>query len=364
MSPALAVSVLPASVAGLALGGLGALYALVTSIRVSRARGGPSRRTLLRRKLPRHALDGLPTVEQMRAELTLAVTEPVLPEDAVFPTRPERAVGQALSGVLARCAKPDPEALDEVSVRELYLFRQVLTAEPGEAGRLAQLFRRPELVLDVRQEIEAIAATREVFDRKHDAYLATQALWQQQMRGAEPGSLPAALRALSAPDPDLWHYVVGQGDLTDPDQRAAITWCLQEESCDRATVALYFYRVARDGVLDRALRQRDMETIRLVEAVIRRWNDRCRRRQEIALPAARGEAALSEALTRVAEATGRKRVADPHGAFLGFDGRPARPREFWNLTTGRLTAAPRLTDFVDLPVPAEAGPLAAPRRDD
>lgn len=293
-----------------------------------------------------------PTTMRQALQTTLSGLNHLPP--AVEPITRDGAIAQILNRFLHRWGAQDANTLAAQELTELYLIDQLLRGSPGEAGRIAQLFQHPNVLIDLRDELDKIAARRARYDRAHNAFLATSAFWDRIKNGQHPGTLLQALKSLQAPDIDLWHRVVVEHDPQDPEQRAAALWCLRQKTCDRATVAAFFGRVAYENLLQQAARLDDQGFLDAVRDLIDQWNDGTYRTSEIALPkddVAQADPVLRAALDALAQMTQSARWPEPHGIFAAYPGRPPRTRKQWNLSRAMLAAPPRLSDYVDLPHP-------------
>lgn len=148
LGPALAVLLVPGSALGapatFALGGAGCLYSLGASFRRRGVRiatpDGPG--FLLGAA---GAADDLPRPECLRSELALRIAAPT-PADCDR----EEAIRDVLTRVIWRLGHPGPEWLDAEQLRSVALLDRLLRASAPEAATLAQRFRQPAAVLDLR----------------------------------------------------------------------------------------------------------------------------------------------------------------------------------------------------------------------
>ncbi len=356
LAPALVL--LPSPLAGLplAIGLTGACsaYALLLSLRQSTANSDMARTgtPLLRGAALRSPPVTVPELHHLRAEVSQMLT-PAPPHPLQVPPDAHEALRRALSQVIVAWGRPAPSALSRDELVELFILARLLRATPQEAGELAQAFRRPDAILDVRDAVKEQVARRAIFDRGYAAFEATRQLWRQQGQGAEV-SLLGLLQALPSPDPDLWHHVVLQHDPKDPDQRAAALWCLRQRSCDRATVALYLSWISADGRLEQAARDGDRSYLDALREIVGTAAQEGYLSQELALSpkaaVAESGAAVAATLKHVSEVTGDARWSLPKGLFVEYDGRAPMPRAHWDVANGALRRAPDLHDYVDLPV--------------
>lgn len=349
--PAIAAA-LPLSGFSVAMSGLGSAYALVASLRpqpdrVNRTSGRSRSDTLLRGPLPKAERAKLPNPSAISQELLRALA---CSQEFHIPGAPldrDTAIMRTLQGFMQGWKTLDLAKLSAAQRTELYLINTLLRADPGEAGRVAQLFARPDTMLDLRDEIDLITLRRAAFDRDYGAFLSTQAIWEQN-RAAGP--LLRVLKSLPEADVDLWHHVVMEHDLFDADQQAAALWCLEQPSCDRATVAGYFGRLTRDQTLRDPRAQSDPEFLHRVRQLIQGWNDGTYKHQELALDPPHRVATLQPffdaELDFLTEQLGQAWPA-PHCIFVNFEGRAPRDRSIWDLLTGTLTAPPRQGDYFE-----------------
>ena len=306
---------------------------------------------LLRPGALRRAASDLPDHKSMLAYLSAALDPADAGAVSGMPETADRATALALAQILANWEAPTVHALSPARLGELYLFERLIRARADEAGALAQFFQRPDLVLDIRDQIGAIAARRRAFDAQQGAFEATLAAWKTQARVPRPAALLMALQALDHPDSDLWHRVVLGHDPRDAAQREAALWCVRQPSCDRATVACYMAFLGADGHLEAAARRGDSLWLAGVLAVIEGWNAGRYADHDIGLvpsdAVTEAGPILAAALDNLSEITGAPRWPDPRGMFTDYAGRSPRPRPAWCLRTGRLTAAPDPADYFD-----------------
>jgi hypothetical protein len=295
----------------------------------------------------------LPAPATLRKELVGYLEAPQERGEAVIPHEPETAA-QARRRVFGRILRTwNAETVHQLNDRQLqalWLLRELISATPCRAGELAQRFRRPDMVLAIRDQMRAIDARRQRFERQRDAFRATTMLWEQ-LATEEGRALVDALRAMTAPDPDLWHKVIAEHDLADPAQARAALWCARQPDCERASVALYLSRIAEAGRITSALRHGETAWLDGLGGVIRDWNAGRYTGRRLGLApadaASRAASALSSELDRLAEQTGRPRWPDPTGIFVAYHGASPRPRDNWDLRAGRMTAPPRIEHFIE-----------------
>ena len=353
IGPALAVLVVPLPALGLAetllLGGLGGVYALVAAFSLKKQRRKRTSASLL--SVPHSALPcDLPPFPALHDRLMRSLYP--LPEGPQVPPGRDDAIAAILNRFLTGWNHAGADMLTPQETLELALLDRLLRASPQEAGALAQLFTRPDLMLALRDEVQAVAHARAIHDRDRHAFEATLRLWLRQLTGTAPTDLAEALKGLGAEDPDLWHHVVLTHDRTDPAQRAAALWCIEQPGCDRATIAVYMADPATSDALRRAIETGETGYPNRVRAVIDALNDGRYPDAALALDpvdavahAAPGFAAM---LTALAEQAGDRRWPDPCGLFTAYPGRAPRNRAHWDLSTGRLRAAPLRDDYIDM----------------
>lgn len=300
----------------------------------------------------------LPGPKTMRETLGVVLSQADMPPPQDGPESADRALGLALGRLIEAWNAPTLHAQSDARLAELFLFYQLLTRRADEAGALAQLFARPDVVLEIRDQIATIRKRRAAFDKQNNAFAATLTAWQEQGEVDRPAALLTALRGLAHPDIDLWHKVVTEHDPHDAAQREAALWCVRQPDCDRATVACFLAYAAADGLLAAAARRGDRAWLSGVQSVVDGWNAGRYTRRELGLSPSDSLSAMapvfSNALDQVAEATGSTRWATPRGAFAEYTGRKPRPRDHWCLRTGRLLRAPRRTDYFDQGVASAA----------
>ncbi|MGH1415558.1 MAG: hypothetical protein ACRBB0_18865 [Pelagimonas sp.] len=350
--PAVA-AVFPLSGIALAVSGLGSAYALVASlrpqpIRISRTTPGAHRATtLLRGPLPKSDRSALPDQSAISHHLmrVLAAANDFQPPGV--PLDRDTAIARTLSGFMQGWRTQNLSKLTASQRSELYLINTLLRAEPGEAGRLAQLFARPDTMLDLRDEIDLITLRRASFDRDYNAFLATQSLWDSAVA---PRDLSEALQSMASQDIDLWHHVTLHHDLHDPAQRSAALWCLSQATCDRATLAAYFGRLTKDQFLRSPKAQADPAYLAAVQDLIQKWNSGFYKHHELALTSPHSVATMQpffDAELDYLSAQCDQHWPDPHCIFIEFDGRAPRNRDHWDLRSGQVTAPPRQNDYFE-----------------
>ncbi len=349
IGPALIIALMPVSAIGISVGILmsatGSGYAVLASMRGRRKsvhRAGPA---LMRRGSLRRSQKELPPPDDQRAALAdaLSAAVEVRAEPEAPPTR-ATAIARILSRMLTGWKMTDLNDLPPDLTAALSLLERLLNAEPGEAGRLAQFFQRPDLVLGLRDEIDRIDRTRARYDRAFAAYEATRLL---QAADPPPRDLGEALERLDAPDTDLWHWIVQEHDPADPAQREAALWCVTRPSCDRASLAAYFARLPEGAQLQAAARAGDQAFLKRIKHLIARCNASYYTVQEIAYtPPPDAIERLTQELDALATLTGQPRWPDPQCVLMSLEGRAPRPRRSWDLATGRLTEPPHRADYL------------------
>ncbi|MBS0125821.1 hypothetical protein [Thetidibacter halocola] len=290
----------------------------------------------------------LPEEAAMRDMLALeqrrvACADPAMPPDA------DTAISQIVCRIMSGWKTPSVVALSRDDLVELILLRRLLRAGAHEAGALAQLFVRPDAVLDLRDEVQRIAAFRASHDRDMRALEATRRLWSQMRSEGHGASLVAALERLDASDIDLWHRIVAEHDPADPAQRAAAFWCVRQTACDRSTLALFLTMLVENEAIPKAAQARDKALLETVAAILTQWDAGAYATAELAsLPAARLDAArrgLTALLDGLAQRPGMRRWPDPVGLFEARAGRAPRPRGHWDLARGMILRAPDPADY-------------------
>lgn len=294
----------------------------------------------------------LPPADQQRATVERALQADPHHAAPLAPLSRDQATALVLRRCVTAWGKSTLPDLTATQMATLYLMTRLLAATPGEAGRLAQYFRRADAVLGLRDEVDAMARARAEWDRNHRLYLATQWLWTRQRHEKRVPTLTETLQALGPTDIDLWHRVVLEHDPVDPAQRAAALWCLRQPACDRATIAAYLAQSALDGRLIGAARAGNTEYLDAIRSIIERWNAGQYRTAELALDPPE---ALIHAAPRVAQTMQRLSLLtgtpwpEPKGAFIRYEGRPARMRRAWTLDSGKLKRDPLRDDYFDAP---------------
>lgn len=349
IGPAFLATLLPASAIGvpigLAIGGAGSLYALTTSLRGRKARPRPSGPVLLRRASLRRRSAKLPSTAEQRLALadTLAAAVDLRAEPEAPPTH-ETAIARILGRILDSWNVTDLAELSRDMTIALTQLERLLKAGPGEAGRIAQMFQRPDVVLKLREEIERIAEARAAYDRAFAAFQATALMFAASPR---PRTLTEALRSLGTVDRDLWHRIVLDHDPTDPAQRSAALWCVTQPECDRATVAAFLARLPEEAQLQNAEIDGDLDFLAQVRCIIDNCNAGIYRTQELAhVPDRDSAPALVEELDGLAVLNREARWPDPQCILVPLEGRTPRPRPAWDIAQGGLVAAPHRADYL------------------
>lgn len=349
LGPALALATIPALSAalpmGLAVGGVSSVVAMFAALRGGRGKLQRLSPVLLRRGALRRPNIDLPSLTDQRQALADALEAAIelRAEPEAPPTR-ATAIARILLRILESWHVTDVASLPRDLTLALTLLDRLLTEDPGEAGRIAQMFQRPDVVLGLRQEIDKIARTRAVYDRAFAAFQATRLMYAAD---PAPRSLIEALRSLGTEDIDLWHHVICAHDPSDPAQRDAALWCLAQPGCDRATVAAYMSRMAEGGQLQNAYIDDECAYLSDVRGIIDNCNAGLYRHQGLAyMPDENSADLMSAELDALAALSDTRRWPDPQCVFADLEGRTPRPRPAWDLARGRLTAPPRRADYL------------------
>lgn len=355
LGPALVATFPPSGIA-MAVVGIGSVYALMASLRPRPIRirqftsRGKSAGILLQACLSNEQRRKLPSHSYILRELSqiMSVGREFQPPGS--PPCRDTVIALTLRGFMLGWKTEDLTKLSEQQRCELYLINTLLRSDPGEAGRIAQLFARPETMLDLRDEIEEISQRRAAFDRDYNAFVATQDLWANKTD--EKQSLIALVQGLRAPDMDLWHHVVVNHEMSDPDQRRAALWCLQQKDVNRSTVAAFFGRIANEQALRTALVQGDTEFLTSIQELIRTWNDSFYKLSELALDPALNVSTLKPLLDReleyIQENVDAGEWIAPHCLFVEYEGRAPRNRDQWDLRNSCLTRSPCQLDYFEV----------------
>ena len=347
--PALLVALLPTNSFGIPLGiavGVACgVYGLLMSLRPREAavrRKGPA---LLRASTLRRPPKDLPALSAQRLSLAESLSAAVeLRAEPEAPPSRATAVARILARLMNTWNVTDVAMLPRDLTITLSLLERLLTTSPGEAGRIAQMFQRADVVLRLRDEIDRIARTREAYDRAFAAFQATRLMYAAD---PAPLSLTQALDALRTPDPDLWHHVVQTHDPSDHDQRDAAVWCIHQPACDRATVAAFLARLPDGAQLATAALDGDDAFLEEVHDLITRCNDGYYTRQDLAYrPPVDATKRLAQELDALATLMQDARWPDPQCVFQRLEGRTPRPRPAWDMTQGRVIRAPNRADYL------------------
>ena len=289
----------------------------------------------------------IPDTEELRARVAARLVRRHCPDNKPFgPAEPDSmdfALSRIVGQVVDLWEADSAEALSETQLRELHVLETLALADAVAAGKLAQSFRNPALATDIRDQISALAERREAFEEARDAYRATLDLADS---AARPWDLKTSLMLMSAPDADLWHRVIAEGDLRDPGLRAAALWCLEQPTLSRASVALFFARLGRERLLTDAEATGDTLFLRGARHAIRRWNEGGYRNKTIGLDPANAVVDAGPALKAELGALAED-WPFPEGAFDCYSGGVARPRRAWDIQAGVLIGTPQPQDYFD-----------------
>lgn len=181
-APALVILILPhwlgpfrtghaAAVTGIAAA---TALTIVAALLSHHARRAPERRNpaLLTRAARRRLQRDLPDPGRLREDLAALLHGAPARRDSAAATGPETATDalcRVLSRVLQIWRADSVAALDDTQLRALWLLRQLIAAPPRRAGELAQNFRKPDTVLEIRDRILEIDARRQRFERARPA---------------------------------------------------------------------------------------------------------------------------------------------------------------------------------------------------
>lgn len=346
---------------GIASASACATLAVIAASRDARKAKSKSEPRLLRYGSLSRLHADLPPVETQRAtvigamDLTQGAKPVVL--DLNEPETMEAARAAMVRQVLTSFGYDSVEDLPEKTLAELYLFVDLLTTTPGNAGRLAHYFRKPPEVLDLRDQLQIIAEDRARFEQQQITFQSARSFWRTAGKSGT-GGLLESLQSLRFSDTDLWHYVVAHHDLNNPEQREAAQWCLMHPNCDQATLAVYLRRMLDSGTLDHAVAQNDQARLDVVRSVVQRWVGSDGTQQVLDIAASDDPTAdmarLTALLDKIATITDTPRWPLPVGVFGALPGRETLPRDHWCLDTGRMRAAPRWNDYVAFDQPQAA----------
>ncbi|WP_146188623.1 hypothetical protein [Pseudoprimorskyibacter insulae] len=269
-------------------------------------------------------------------------------QDQDAPISFDDALRRAVRRIMSAWEHSSPETATDSDILELFLFCRVMTTDAPEAGRLMQLFLKPELVLDMREHLLKVRLTHEMFERQRTQYEAARAVWQ--MRSDRAYKLKDSLERLAVPDPDLWHHIVTTHEPRFKDQRDAAFWCLMQSSCDQATIAAFFMRVVEDQLLVRALRVGDTDCSDAIREIAQRWNGGYYTNSEFDLKmdnlAHVYQSGLADELSAAQRLFRQDPVDLPLRVFRDYMGRPPRDRSNWSLSRGTMMTPPREEDYV------------------
>ena len=272
---------------------------------------------------------------------------------AVFGKEPESqdtAITRVVRLIADTWNAPTSEHMTAEQVTDIFVLEKLLRASPEEAGALAQMFRDPSRVLEIRDQIAALTRQRAHYEQQRDAFTASWSLWRTQTVNLAPLSLVDDLAALDHPDPDLWHKVIEEHDPDDIGQRDAALWCALQPDCDRASVALFLARIAAQTTLVYAAETGDRVYLDGVHQVIRQWNEAMYQHHDLGLdpPDAVLDAAkdFHQTLTDVAAILDKPEWPMPKSAFTEYPGRAPHPRRAWDIAGGGLMRKPVVGDYM------------------
>ena len=136
--------------------------------------------TLLRASAIPGLLKDMPSREVMSAEVA-TLLRPLARARRDVPPTLDIAIAQVLHTLMTRWGARDPLRLTDGEAAILCLVDRLCRAEPDKAGKLAQNFRRPDVLLEMRARAQALAADRAAHDRSLAAHAEASALWQGLM---------------------------------------------------------------------------------------------------------------------------------------------------------------------------------------
>lgn len=294
-----------------------------------------------------------PAIDQRQAVDQHLARHGTISTHAVFGKEPESrdsAITRVVRLIADTWHAPTTTHMTPDQVTDIFVLEKLLRASPEEAGALAQMFRDPSRVLEIRDQIAALARQRSQYEQQRDAFSASWALWRTQTVNLSPLSLIDDLAAMAHPDPDLWHKVIEYHDPDDKTQRDAALWCALQPDCDRASVALFLARIAGQSTLVYAAETGDRVYLDGVHQVIRQWNEAMYQRHELALdpPEAVMDAAkdFHQALADVADILDQPEWPMPKSAFTEYAGRAPLPRSAWDIADGGLMRKPVVSDYM------------------
>ena len=151
---------LPFSTAGVVIVGFGSAIAFIATLRTRRIPDTKHPGPLLRAGLRLQQREDLPDQREMAKVLMHTLSSGREYQPDVFPTDRDTAIARTLHGFLQSWNIKDLSEMTELQRSELFLINTLLRSPPGEAGRIAQLFARPDTMLDLRDEIDIITQHR------------------------------------------------------------------------------------------------------------------------------------------------------------------------------------------------------------
>jgi hypothetical protein len=308
--------------------------------------------SLLRPDVRHQAKRDLPDPEARRETVHRVLLGPIATEQSSLWNTPpsfDDALRHAVKRILNAWEMAGVEMASDDDILELYLYCRVMQANAPEAGRLAQLFLKPDQILDMRDHLQAIGRAYHRFVTQASQFESVECLWEN--RHSFEGGLIEHLEALKQPDADLLHHIVLTHEPRFKPQMEAADWCLKSANCDKATVAAYFVRVIEDQLLVRALRVGDIAAIQRMSDILHLWNDGFYTQSELRLDlkgmASVYERGLFEEFETAKRLFPGVDLAKPMRLFKDYKGRPPRCRRNWSLTRGRMTSPPREEDYFD-----------------
>ena len=288
----------------------------------------------MRRGALRRLRRELPSAADQRATLAGCLRHLGEAETAWHPETAQASRARALEMAMVSLGARELDEATDAQVAELFVLHRLLLSEPGEAGRLAQEFRTPAQILQLRDDLTRAAQKRAEFDRQCLAFEATCEIWESTGTGEQ--CLLDKLKAMAAPDPDLWHHIVQNYDVSDPVEEQIALWCLAQPQIEKATVALFLRRVLACDRPEEAVRKGDLAFLAVLRAHLSAYPRLKNRTIGIATAAdpKGAHAAAMALLSRVAEATGTERPTLPGDVYSGLTGRTVQRRDHWHRQIG------------------------------
>lgn len=276
--------------------------------------------------------------------------------EASGPDGAEQTIAKIMRTTMAQMGLPSLTQANDLQKLELFACLSVLRASPQQAGDLARAFRNPDSITRLRDRVGEALIARSTFEQQRQIFETTNTLWIMRPSDSDRGLL-ASLQRFGLVDADLWHHVVVNSDLRDPQQQQAAHWCLAQSNCDQGTAAAFLQRVVVSGHLSSLLNtcRKDPlahRQLKQVRAVFRRWTSGFYKVNEIALAPPtelpRHKAAFDLMFETLLLKQPEFDMPYPAGMFVEGQGRAPKNRRNWCLRSGQMMRKPEAEDYIEM----------------